>query len=114
MGICLEELRSLARRFRTGLYVHPGHARLCLAWAASAGIGPSEPILERVGLWLGGGERAADIALRAAVFMYEFSPTARHACTSRQIGSLFGITDRNVRKHAQHLRASIFSKKESI
>ena len=109
-GVALEELRHLSRRMNLGVYVHPDHARLCLAWAAAHGVGPSAPLLERVGLWLGSSKGTADIGLRAAIFIHTFAPLARHGASGVQIRSAFRVGKQNLCRLKQNLKATLFEK----
>src|SRR5262245_40139198 len=113
-GCCLEDLQTLSDSMNVGADFELKHARVCLAWAASQGIGLLASVLERVALWLGGCTSKNDLALRAAVLIREFGPTARCAYNLRQIGDEFGVTKQAIHKHARHLRAKLFDKKESI
>ena len=106
-GIALEELCEVSHSMRLDIPLERGHADVALAWAASQGVGPANPILERLALWLGGGEYARDVGLRAAVLIREFGPTARHAYNLRQIGQVFGVSKQAIHKHARHLRTSL-------
>lgn len=104
----LEELRAIARDRRYPIELQPLHARVALEWAANHGIGPGDPIFERVALWLGGSKQAKDIGFRAAVFIHTFAPLAQHYCTLRQLGEIYGVTRQGVQRLVVHLRTTLF------
>jgi hypothetical protein len=106
-GVALEELLAIASRRGVHTTFDRKQAAIVLAWASMSGIGPKEPIIERLALWLGGGARRQDMALRTAVLVREYAPSARHAYNLRQIGQFFGVTKQAIYKHTQHLRATV-------
>lgn len=89
-----------------------GQARQILAWAATQGVGPASPILERVGLWIVGGYQDGDraVALRARMFASTFAPTGRHSLSIRGLAKAHGRNKSYIGRLKLEMEASLFAR----
>ena len=106
-SLALDELINMAGKLSPDLPMTMNHARVVLAWAATQGIGPSLPVLELAALWIGGSIDGQDVPLRAAIFIREFAPHARHAHSLRRLATYHGASKQMISKLARALRGAL-------
>jgi hypothetical protein len=106
-SVALDELNTMAARIAPNIQFTPDHVKVVMGWAATQGVGPSNPVLEYSALWLGGSADGDDVPLRAGVFIREFAPYARQAQSLRRLAAYHGSTRMMISKLARGLRAAL-------